>query len=249
MRIGTALPLSRSAAQTSMPLVPGSSTSRISASYELADASDRACGPVPAWSTAYDASRNPRAIDSRSCRSSSARRMRMRPSYAARTRHGQSRADALQNRSALLFHEGEGVAFAVAELAEPQLVVRHPGDNVRRVDELHAFRGQVLVHSFDVLDLIVEDRAEVVVLGPLGRREHEAYSAAVEELQARGRVEQVAESEDALVERLGARHVLADDGDLSDVGVGEVGHGWNPPGGGDRRACRPAAGALVSSAK
>src|ERR1043166_8870330 len=81
MRIGTGLPFSRMARQITRPVFPGRSRSRTIASYSLRTANASAFEPVAAWSTAYDSSRRPRAMDALSCRLSSASRMRMEETY------------------------------------------------------------------------------------------------------------------------------------------------------------------------
>src|SRR4051812_30770176 len=85
---GTWFPFARIARHTAVPLLPGRRTSRITASYVFVVARVSACGPVPAWSTAYSASRSPRVTEARSCRSSSAKRSRMGESYGADPRVG-----------------------------------------------------------------------------------------------------------------------------------------------------------------
>ena len=64
-----------------------------------------------------------------------------------------------------------------------------------------------------------------MIVRAFGGGEHEPHAAAVEERERGAGGEQKAQAERVAVERGGARHVLADDGDLTDAGAGESGHG------------------------
>src|SRR3954453_8386894 len=86
--------------------------------------------------------------------------------------------------------------------------------------------------ALDVRDEEVEDRARVIMLGTLGRREHEPDPPAIEERELRTGLEEEAKPKRVTIERGGASDVLAHDGDLPDAGLPEGGHGASPSEGG-----------------
>src|SRR5204862_3984767 len=116
--------------------------------------------------------------------------------------------------SALQRLERERVALAVAEERHPQLALRQPRDEVRRLGELDPARAERLVRLLDIRDLEVEDRARWLHLPVLGLADQQSDAGAIEERHLGRRVEQVAEPEGIAIEALGALDVLGGERDL-----------------------------------
>src|SRR5688500_12674403 len=120
----------------------------------------------------------------------------------------------LATRSALFFHQGEEISFAVAKESHPQLMVRHPGDKMRITFELHTAGNQSVVRVLNAGHPEVKDRAGMVELGLLRRAHHQADAAAVEEGHLGRSLKEQLHAEDVAIEGHGAVEITRIGGDL-----------------------------------
>ena len=84
-------------------------------------------------------------------------------------------------RTGHLAHQGKQVLLGIAKEGHPEIVIRHAGQEMGFIFEMDAGSEQLAVGRFDVRDGKIQNRAGVVKFRLLGRREHEAYTAAIEE--------------------------------------------------------------------
>src|SRR5213593_2044925 len=134
-------------------------------------------------------------------------------------------------RARLAHHQGKHVPLGVAEVSQPEIVVRGPVHEVRLNDELHAPAAQRRVRRCDVRYEVVHDRRRVVEFGRLGDTEHEGRRTALEERHLRRRLEEKGHAQRVAVEADGAIEVAGANEDLADGGETELrgcrGHTWN----------------------
>src|SRR2546426_9971859 len=130
-------------------------------------------------------------------------------------------------------HQREHVPLRVAEVGQPELVVRGPMHEVRLGDELDAPAAQRRVRRIDVRDEGVDERRRAVEFGRLGDAEHESRRTALEERHLRRRLEEKGDAQRVAVEAHGAIEIAGADEDLPDGGKAELcgrgGH-CSPPG-------------------
>ncbi len=88
---------------------------------------------------------------------------------------------------------------------------------VRLVHEFDAAPDERAMLLLDVLYAKIEKRAGVILLGILGRRQHEPHRADLEERQRRRRLEQERQAEGVAVKADGAFDVVDDVGDLGEL--------------------------------
>src|ERR1700722_4483226 len=115
-------------------------------------------------------------------------------------------------------HKREQIVFAVAEERHPQIMVRHFGDHMRLVFELHAFLFHPGERRLNIGHGEVKNRAGVVK--PWLRRplEHQPHSIAVEKCQPRRRFKEQPQSENILIEIRRALHIMRAHLNLPDAG-------------------------------
>src|SRR4051812_7144207 len=98
---------------------------------------------------------------------------------------------------------------------------------MRRLLEADAAALEVARRLLDVVDLKIENRVELLAgraALPLGRRQHQADAAAVEEGEARRRLEQEPHPEHVPIERHRARQVAHRHRDLPDPRQADAAH-------------------------
>src|SRR5207249_3795802 len=83
----------------------------------------------------------------------------------------------------LLLHERHRVVVGVVKERHPKIVVGRFVHAVRLVHELDAALRERAMLLLDVLYAKIEKRAGVILLGILGRRQHEPHRADLEERQ------------------------------------------------------------------
>src|SRR5581483_2239064 len=122
-------------------------------------------------------------------------------------------------------HKRHDVAFGVAEVGQPQVVVGHSGYDVRFAFGLHFALDQAGMSGFNIRNFEVQDGGRVIELRAFRRAQHQADAAAIEEGQTAGGEEQL-ESEYVTVELDRAIGIVHVDGDLANLrDGGGVGRG------------------------
>src|SRR5206468_7084568 len=85
-----------------------------------------------------------------------------------------------------LRHESHDVAFRVAEFGEPEVVVRHSGDQVRFGLRMNVVLHEACEGGMNVGNREVQYRRWMVEFGALRRAKHKANAATIEEGELAG---------------------------------------------------------------
>lgn len=119
-----------------------------------------------------------------------------------------------------LAHQRQRVVLTVVTLGQPQIMIRHPRDNVGLSNKLDAPRSEDSVRTLDVVDHIVNDRGA----GPSAfwTAEHQPHATAIEERQSRWYLEQQPETERIAVEPYCTFDIAHDHQDLPDAPKDDV---------------------------
>src|SRR5206468_12907717 len=117
------------------------------------------------------------------------------------------------------------VPFGVAELGQPQLVVRRPVHEVRLREELHGSRAQRCVRGRDVGHEIVDGGRGMVELWRFRDADQDGGRAALKERHLGRRLEKKRHAEGVAIKTDGAIEVLGPHEDLADRGEAELGRG------------------------